>query len=78
MSSLLFQSARTDAGRGYGSITGSPTHAPERGVVPAAVERLFEEYVHDSQAGFIVFGTIQKDLSRTDYYGIREVRLPKA
>ena len=78
MNSLLGQSARTEVGRGFGSVSGHPVHTPEPGAVPAAVERLFEGYVHDSQAGFIAFGTIQKDLSRTDYYGIREVRLPEA
>ena len=78
MNSLLGQSARTEVGRGFGSVSGHPVHTPEPGAVPAAVERLFEGYVHDSQAGFIAFGTIQKDLSRTDYYGRREVRLPEA
>lgn len=79
MSTLLQQTARTEAGKGMGHVTGSPIHAPQRDVLPAAVEHLLETYVHDSQAGFRLVGTIPKDmLSKIDYYAIREVLLPVA
>ena len=78
MSTLAQQTARTQAGRGVGSVFGHPNVSPKRDDLPPEVEHLLEGYVHDSQAGFVALGTIQWDLSQVDYYAIREVRVPKA
>lgn len=76
MNSVLRQSARTAAGRGHGAITGRPAVPPQRDALPAEVEALFEKFVHDSQVGFRLVGTLQLDFSRIDYYAIRETRSP--
>jgi len=76
MNSVLGQSARTAAGRGQGALTGNPAVPPLRNAIPAPVEALFEQHVHDSQVGFRLVGTLQLDFSRIDYYAIRETRSP--
>lgn len=76
MNSVLGQTARTEAGRGHGGLTGNPKVPAQRNAIPAPVESLFENHVHDSQVGFRLVGTLQLDFSRIDYYAIRETRLP--
>lgn len=78
MNSVFGQSVRTEAGRGRGSMTGRPVVPVQRNAIPAAVEALFENHVHDSQVGFRLVGTLQLDFSRIDYYAIRETRRPTA
>lgn len=76
MNSVFGQSARTEAGRGRGTLTGQPVVPVQRDAIPAPVEALFENHVHDSQVGFRLVGTLQLDFSRIDYYAIRETRAP--
>lgn len=78
MNSVFGQSARTEAGRGRGAMTGHPVVPVQRNAIPAPVEALFENHVHDSQVGFRLVGTLQLDFSRIDYYAIRETRAPTA
>lgn len=72
---LLSNVARTPRGRGA-TIQGGPT----RGAIPAAVEHLFENFVHDSFQHFSLSGgTVQKDFfSAADYYRNRTVLQPLA
>lgn len=75
---LYGQKVRTDAGRGFGVLSGRPLHPPVPEAVPQAVARLFERYVHDSQAGFVVSGTMMKDTNQVDYYRVRDIHAPAA
>lgn len=73
MAHLLRYSARTKAGRGVANSL------PLSGAIPAAVEALFETYVHDSFEHFSVSGgTLMTDMSIADYYERRELHLPRA
>lgn len=76
--SLYQMTARTETGKGYGAITGSPRHPPERDAVPEAVNRFFRRYVHDSQAGFVLAGRRMVDTNLVNYYRTREVHSPRA
>ena len=59
-------------------MAGRPVVPVQRNAIPAPVEALFENHVHDSQVGFRLVGTLQLDFSRIDYYAIRETRRPTA
>lgn len=75
---LYRERARTDEGRGYGAIIGRPSHPPIPDAVPQPVARLFERYVHDSQAGFVLTGVMMKDANQVDYYRVRAIHAPAA
>jgi uncharacterized protein (DUF2235 family) len=71
---LLSNLARSRKGRGA-TIDGPPDHR----AVPAEVELLFENYVHDSFQHFSLSGgSVQKDFSTADYYKLRNIHAPKA
>lgn len=71
MRHLLFFEARTEPGRR------APDVPAKQGAVPAAVEHLLENYVHDSFEHFSVSGgTMQQDLSLADYYHTRKIVQP--
>lgn len=78
INSALGQTARTDEGKGFGGLTGQPTHPIRNRTLPAAVEDMLENYVHDSQAAFLLYGFRMKDTNVLDYYRIRPVLRPLA
>jgi hypothetical protein len=61
------------------SQRGRTGEKPLRGGVPAGVENLFENYVHDSFEHFsLTGGTLMADFSEADYYRDRTVLAPKS
>lgn len=79
MTSVVNQKARTPAGKGHGSFLSDQPSVPitDRSV-PPAIEDILENYVHDSQVGFLLYGTRQLDLTEVDYYRVRKVLVPLA
>ncbi|GHA82178.1 T6SS phospholipase effector Tle1-like catalytic domain-containing protein [Cognatilysobacter bugurensis] len=78
MSSAVSQKARTLQGKGHGALFGKPVHPVTERMLPAAVEYVLENYVHDSQAHFLMSGTRLIDTNEYDLYRIRKVLAPKS